>query len=363
MSIKLGNTTIRNIFHGNTSIKKIFIGDKMVFPDDNAIDLFIENCIPLGGDADFIRSNYNNIDDSIKERASILLFPSVVESGVVYGMNNESGDLVPFAFSRASNATYFDKNLSMKSAISDMPRIDFRNYSENAKILMEKESTNLISSFLNQSGLIVSQLDEVFFDYDKWTKISKTTGSGTMSARLSIFAQNNFGMKRDYVASVLVTKADSNAVSLGIYENGFNNTANKSIKFGSGNFEIIAPSLFRVVGLDENNPTLIEISGTTTINHVELIIYPGDYSVSSTWSNKYGLAQIERDKMYSTSYIPKTETRKEDQLSINLETNCQVFIKTIFEEKYIEKTAGLWNIQEDITGSDGIEYIAILGRT
>lgn len=356
MSINKGNTLIKQIYYQDTPIRQIFAGNKIVYP--NAIEQFIQYCLPLGGNPQLISAAYEEIEPDIRQKANILLFPSVFEAGVVYGMNTSTGGLVPFAFSRKSEATYFDRNVSMKTANIDTPRIDYRNYSEKAKILMEKETTNLVSNIVNQSDILVSYLTQKAFEYSEWTQIKKNSGSGVFSARTSFFAYN-FGVGRDYVTSILATKGDSDIISLATYQNGFTTEASKTIRFGAGTFEDISPSLFKVNGLTEDAPTMVEIRGKTNINQIEMIAYPGDYTVNNAYSNKYALAQIERDKTYATSYIPKLQTRQEDQLSIQLAQSCKVYIKTIFEEKYIEKEAGYWNIQNDIEGSDGIQCIAI----
>jgi len=116
---------------------------------------------------------YQNLPTNVQTGAKVILLPIAAKEGVVYAMDNITGDLVPFNFSRSSSATLFDKDKNMEFVGNNIPRIDYGNYTDDVKLLVEKESTNLlVDSTLatNTQSLYhasVSLININWFDYIK----------------------------------------------------------------------------------------------------------------------------------------------------------------------------------------------------
>ncbi|MDH6380531.1 hypothetical protein M2451_001853, partial [Dysgonomonas sp. PFB1-18] len=65
-----------------------------------------------------------------------------------------------------------------------------------------------------------------------------------------------------------------------------------------------------------------------------------------------------------TSYIPTSTTaatRAADLLSYNLPVACSVYMKTTKQNVVLDKTAGTWNIDQDLN-NEGILYLAVFDR-
>ncbi|NDW10437.1 hypothetical protein, partial [Dysgonomonas sp. 520] len=136
-------------------------------------------------DADVVKAQYNSLSPQIKQNAKVILLPVAAQSGAVYGMDNKTGEVVPFQFARATSATLFDQDKNMQSIGANVPRIDYANYSDDAKLLIEKSSTNLISDsadFSRWGGSVLRTMDESTADgFENYWKIEKNVNSSSES--------------------------------------------------------------------------------------------------------------------------------------------------------------------------------------
>lgn len=91
-------------------------------------------------------SEYNALHPTIKNQASLVLIPGAYKSGVIYGMNPNTGAIIPLSFARASTATRFNSLGVMVTEASGMPRVDYDPVTLAVKgYLFEKVSTNLLT--------------------------------------------------------------------------------------------------------------------------------------------------------------------------------------------------------------------------
>ena len=113
----------------------------------------------------------------MQRKGKIVLLPVPGKIGVIYGMDNKTGALVPFAFSRVTKGTYFDKDLKLQEAAINVPRLDFGNYSKVAKILLEPSSTNYIltDKWVFNGGSYSILTDLKYGNDFKFTEASTTT--------------------------------------------------------------------------------------------------------------------------------------------------------------------------------------------
>lgn len=362
MSINTQDKTIKAVYKGSVSISQVYKGEKLVFSAIDPLSAFIENCEAIGGDSDLIRTCYNAIDPDIRNNAAVLLFPSAVAQGIIYGMDTTTGDLVPFTFERQSIATAFDKQLNMGVVAIDTPRIDFVYYSKDAKLLIEKEATNsIINSNLssNTSGsgskysIIADTWDNRLDGISNAAKIVlPTTNSYSYYYRQTTVVRE---VKAHYTVSSFVKNENLSPVIIGrsypsggdcLFTTGSSDSYETDIKvsdLGEGLY------LVSTVCSSEYIASAVSIGFTKNFVTRDLDFY---YS---------GIQQEKGD--IATSYIPtssKGATRSADKLSIVLSKETEVHIKTTTQELSATKPVGTWNIHEDLTQSDGILYLAIM---
>jgi hypothetical protein len=137
-----------------------------------------------------VEAAYLSVDAEIRDKASVLLLPLATANGVVYGMDGRGG-LVPFQFSRITEATLFDKDMNLVVTESNMPRIDYGNYSNEAKILIEKTTTNLYAysnKFNVGGGWSVPSLrtscietDEKAYGFDNFWRLTRLVSDNNYS--------------------------------------------------------------------------------------------------------------------------------------------------------------------------------------
>jgi len=366
MSIKNGNISISKIYKGQSLISGVYAGESKVFPD-NAFEKFLENLRNTGGKEDMAKECFSKIPDVIKKRSSVILFPAHSDSNKVYAMDNKNGDLLPICMYRGSQATFFDKNLNLHLSAADTPRIDYLNYSDSPKILLEKQSTNVIARTLTQSGLQISNTDESCFGFENYVRLTKNSGSGYLSSRYSVSRSSVPNGESCTVSFVAKKNSNGDAVAPASYNANSDryDLPTVAVKhFGSGEITTLEPSLLQIQGLDEN-PSKFSLNNNVLSGTFELILYPGLININELHSVDIAMIQMEMSTNIATSYIPISQmgnTRAADRMIINLLKDCEVYIKTVKEEKYMDKAAGVWNVHDDITESDGLLALAILGN-
>lgn len=352
MSIKIGGTDISRVYKGTTLINKIYAGDKLVFSRyENAIDNYASIIDSLGSNGQDAIDLYNTIPNDVRSNAKVILMPFTIAPGIVYAMDNVTGDLVPFNFSRASSATLFDKDKNMHLVGNNIPRIDYGNYTDDVKLLMEKESTNLFrDSNLALNNNKTSGFDTLI-DFDWHGCLLSTKASELRLDTGTSFYYKNYAIKADTPYSVSLF-ASLNAqekpvisTTTHISNDGYLNLVN-GYTYISSLFS--GKNVYRV-GRSRMSGAAMGWSGfvknPTSINR--------KINVSG-----YQLEEQET----ATSYIPTTTTtatRAADHLTYTLSQNSSVYLKTNKRETTLNKNAGLWNIHEDLN-NEGIQILAII---
>lgn len=355
MAIKLGNTSVKKLYIGDKAIYRAYAGEKLVFSSESLIDIFVKNAVALGADEELIRDSYNSIPETVRLQACVLLFPALVKENIVYAMNNQTGGLITFDFVRNSPATLFNKALDMQQVSENIPRIDFGNYSQSAKILIEKESTNLLilegdnANWRNWVATNPVALDNYTFILEGTPSCGiyfiKEMFEDGINYTLSFLSQTISGTVDRYgghssgypVSEIYLDKELLNGVS---WQNGFIYPDDKlkrslEVKFTKDS----SVSSITYFYIQPNRP-----------NYKDFVL-------------KISNLQIETAQR-STSYIPTQDvavTRKADELTYTLDKDCSVYLKTTKQNTVLDKSAGLWNIHEDVS-NEGIETLAIFDR-
>ena len=353
MSIKIAGTDISRVYKGTTPINKIYAGDKLVFSRyANAIDNYASIVDSLGGNGQDAIDLYNTIPNEIRSNAKIILMPFTVASGVVYAMNNVTGELIPFNFSRASSATLFNKDKDMQLVGNNIPRIDYGNYGDGVKLLVEKESTNLLvdSALATNTQSVyhasASLIDINWFDYIKTGRSIPHLTETTYAAKRAAITE-----LQNYAISSFVNMDDNSLPNFHVSEttkNGALLIDSRVVTTGPQNLHI-KNNIYRVYA-----SALATRSATGT---------HGIWKYSSNYGGAINASgyQLEQSDT-ATSYIPTTTaaaTRFADHLSYTLSQNSSVYLKTNKRETTLNKNAGLWNIHEDLN-NEGIQILAII---
>lgn len=319
----------------------------------DVVNFFTKNLAKVGIliDKNELRSVYNNLHDVIKKKSNVILLPLKGKTGVVYGVDNINGSLAPFNFSRSSSATLFDKDQNMQLVGNDIPRIDYGNYTNDAKLLIEKQSTNLFADSdlalnINKTSAITSSLVDfnwqgcllstkaselridtsTSFYYKNYTIQPNTPYSVSLFASLLI-------QEKPIVGAVATTTIDA-------YLNLSGGGANISKLFSGKN--IYRFGRHRTSGAEMSWSGIAKPS--STLNRK---IYVSGY-------------QLEEQEI-ATSYIPTTTTtatRAADLLSYTLSHNSSIYLKTSKREIIFNKSEGVWNIHDDLL-NEGIEELII----
>lgn len=357
MSINVGSINISNVYKGNIPVNKIYAGDKLIFSSyANAIDNYASIIDSLGGNGQNAIDLYNTISNDVRSNAKVILMPFTVAPGIVYAMDNTTGELIPFNFSRASSATLFNKDKNMELVDNNIPRIDYGNYTDSIKLLVEKGSTNIIANtWTAENGNISS---------DPLIKFTESITSAIHRVYTKTLIPN---IGNSYAASILIKKYNRRYLQ---FRSMFTVNSwmmvdldNKSIT-QKNNSDGNIYSIGDYVHLNTRNTG-------TNMNDLRLYISGSDLATSSTRDITYqgisdagfyfGYPQIEAG-IESTSYIPTTTmtaTRSADQLTYTLSQNSSIYLKTNKREVTFTKNAGLWNIHEDLN-NEGIQILAII---
>lgn len=293
---------------------------------------------------------YQNLPINVQVGAKVILLPIAAKEGVVYAMDNITGDLVPFSFSRASSATLFDKDKNMELVGNNIPRIDYGNYTDDVKLLVEKGSTNLFrDSNLALNNNKTSGFDTLI-DFDWHGCLLSTKASELRLDTGTSFYYKNYAIKADTPYSVSLF-ASLNAqekpvisTTTHISNDGYLNLVN-GYTYISSLFS--GKNVYRV-GRSRMSGAAMSWSGfvknPTSINR--------KINVSG-----YQLEEQET----ATSYIPTTTTsatRAADLLTYTLPASSGIYLKTTKQNTLLNKPKGLWNIHDDLN-NEGIEALAI----
>ncbi len=307
-----------------------------------------------------LTASYIALTDEQKA-SDLVLLPGAYKEGYVYAVKSD-GTFEKLSFTRGSTGTRFDSNLNMELISTDIPRIDYGNYSASTKLLLEKESRNFAIDNGLELGLGnypsngVTTLDHDWEGLLLSNKAWRLDGVPSGPAKAAYKSYPSIAGE-NITYSLFSTKG--NAIPSLFYLN-YNSGSDGG--FSSNN--LIPPSgspQFAPIILQKNNIARFEVYKTmytTSSDNVNGIAKSSGSSQDSLFLGGY---QIEYNT-YASSYIPttdRTETRLADSLSINLPTDSTVYIKTAKEEKTITKSAGVWNVQDDILESDGIELITV----
>lgn len=293
---------------------------------------------------------YQNLPIDVQIRAKVILLPIAAKEGVVYGMDNITGDLVPFNFSRSSSATLFDKDKNMELVGNNIPRIDYGNYTDDVKLLVEKESTNLFrDSNLALNNDKTSGFDTLI-DFDWHGYLLSTKASELRNDSATSYYYKNYAIKTNtpysvsIFASLLIQEKPIIGATPSPTRDGYLNLSGGgediSTLFSGKNVYRFARH--RTSGAAMSWSGLVKNS--TTLNRK---IYVSGY-------------QLEEQEI-ATSYIPTTTTtatRAADKLTYTLPASSGIYLKTNKQNTLLNKPKGLWNIHDDLD-NEGIEALAI----
>ena len=295
---------------------------------------------------------YQNLPINVQTGAKVILLPIAVKEGVVYAMDNITGDLVPFNFSRSSSATLFDKDKNMKLAGNNIPRIDYGNYTDDVKLLVEKESTNLLvdsalATTLN--GTYSTGLSMLTINWFNFITSARTVPRNT-SADTYIYKYTQLTLGLPYVMSAFCKMADNSVPNFRINESNRNGALLiDALPMATGAINLaIKDNIYRV--------NISRLSTKTGIGNNGVVKYRGNYG-GDIITTGYQLEQSDT----ATSYIPTTTTtatRAADKLTYTLPASSGIYLKTTKQNTLLNKPKGLWNIHDDLN-NEGIEALAI----
>lgn len=279
---------------------------------------------------------YQNLPIDVQTGAKVILLPIAAKEGVVYGMDNITGDLVPFNFSRSSSATLFDKDKNMKLAGNNIPRIDYGNYTDDVKLLVEKESTNLIP-YSGNGNYVVSGVIRCIYSGD--SALSSIVPDTRMNQ--AIYYKGNYP-RLNQISGLSPTSQ---------YKWSFYLKGDSSYHLSFTDYPLV----------ETPNPS---ISITTYWKRYTKTMPLGrTSSILHMYSNSKGLfaANIQLETQEVTSYIPTTTTtatRAADKLTYTLPASSGIYLKTNKQNTLLNKPKGVWNIHDDLN-NEGIEALAI----
>lgn len=279
---------------------------------------------------------YQNLPIDVQTGAKVVLLPIAAKEGVVYGMDNITGDLVPFNFSRASSATLFDKDKNMELVGNNIPRIDYGNYTDDVKLLVEKESTNLIP-YSGNGNYVASGVIRCIYEGDRST--SSIVPDTKMNQ--AIYYKGNYP-RLNQISGLSPTSQ---------YQWSFYLKGDSSYNLSLTDY----PPAETPNPIISITPDWKRYSKTMPLGRTSSILH--------MYSNSKGLfaANIQLETQEVTSYIPTTTTtatRAADKLTYTLPASSGIYLKTNKQNTLLNKPKGLWNIHDDLN-NEGIEALAI----
>ena len=279
---------------------------------------------------------YQNLPTNVQTGAKVILLPIAAKEGVVYAMDNITGDLVPFNFSRASSATSFDKDKNMELVGNNIPRIDHGNYTEGVKLLVEKESTNLIP-YSGNGNYVASGVIRCIYSGD--SSLSSIVPDTRMNQ--AIYYKGNYP-RLNQISGLSPTSQ---------YQWSFYLKGDSSYNLSLTDY----PPAETPNPIISITPDWKRYSKTMPLGRTSSILH--------MYSNSKGLfaANIQLETQEVTSYIPTTTTpatRAADKLTYTLPASSGIYLKTTKQNTLLNKPKGVWNIHDDLN-NEGIEALAI----
>lgn len=279
---------------------------------------------------------YQNLPTNVQTGAKVILLPIAAKEGVVYAMDNITGDLVPFNFSRSSSATLFDKDKNMEFVGNNIPRIDYGNYTDDVKLLVEKESTNLIP-YSGNGNYVVSGVIRCIYSGD--SALSSIVPDTKMNQ--AIYYKGNYP-RLNQISGLSPTSQ----YQWSLYLKG-DSSYNLSLTD--------SPPVESPMPIISITPDWKRYSKTMPLGRTSSTLH--------MYSNSKGLfaANIQLETQEVTSYIPTTTTtatRAADKLTYTLPASSGIYLKTTKQNTLLNKPKGLWNIHDDLD-NEGIEALAI----
>lgn len=305
-----------------------------------------------------LRQQYNALNPLIKQKAKIILLPIAGNIGVLYGMDNRNGNVIDFDFARSSSATLFDSTTNIQLVGNDVPRIDYNNYSNFAKILIEKSSTNLFSDSMMTIGINeilqgATKVDSDWFNFfTKKIIIRRPSSTGVYLYYKSF--DFNFEVK-DYVFSTFASIEKDN---LTIIQNSTDPTAD-TVAFARSALQDLTSSSRKLKDKFWKVFAIFKSYSTQDVRNCGL----GKYPAFTPQNIEVAGYQLEVGSV-PTSFIPTNNeqvTRSADLLKINIDKNCTVYMNTTQGVNVIDKPSGQWNIDQDLSNG-GIYALTIFDR-
>ena len=336
------------------------------YTEDVVLQLFKQRVIRDGGIFEDIFSNNYKTLSADEKKSDIIIVPGAYKEGFVYGINKDS-TFTKLPFNRSSSATMLDKDMNLQSVATDMPRIDYGNYSKNAKLLVEKNSTNHIPlDRINAFNSTVTPVSgekyinarlfrESVTPDDVSHRIYYSFGMDIISATASFLLKYD-GTRQYIVIRVLGYTNEMVIVDL------LNKVIVKKTEINSTVYlDVLEEGWVRLVFI-QNNPNNEALAfwiatSLTPDSNSSLPSFIGDPAQGFL----FALPQTEFATLQYTSYIPTTKTaatRSADLISCTLQQDCSVYLKTTKQEVVLDKQAGQWNIHENLN-NEGIITILI----
>ena len=133
---------------------------------------------------------------TISQDASLVLTPNAYKAGKLYSAvpNDGTGD---FTVDRNSTATYIGQDGLIKTALANVPRIDWS--TGEAVVLVEPQRTNLIPYSEDFSSWNNKGINTILTPYSGYTNIKMSPGGGTYVSNLITLVQGN-----SYILSIKV---------------------------------------------------------------------------------------------------------------------------------------------------------------
>jgi len=352
MSIKAGNNNIMSIYTQGRLIKKVYVGSNLVFNKTNSpIDNYAGIVDAFGNSGQAAKEMYNNLPELVTDQAKVILMPFTVSQRKVFAMDNSNGELIGLDFSRSSQATFYDPNLNMQLAGNDMPRIDYGNYSNDAKILMEKENTNIVIIYPETKNYKIWSGSVQNINYGLRITSSGSSGIYWTNEVIKDLINYSFSFSFQKVSGILTRMG-------GHYSNTNIQILNSTINGVDCNW--LSGGQF----IDNYDLRKVEVIFKKIADDSVAVLYiqPNRSAPNANVTDLLYI-QIEYGNV-CTSYIPTTDsqvTRSKEQLSYTLLNDCSVYLNSTKQKVVLDKPAGIWAIHDDLD-NEGIICMAIFDR-